>query len=507
MLSIILLTAPQVIGKAQAPLLFSQRVGSEIDSIERDYFQLFPKYQEGFTSAHIQKGDSLPYAIRIIRTQAEMLPQDTTLPLNHNQLLELRRFIDYYEFVLSGDSSVRWGLLYTFATVLDDNHITPSYTFVNHEGNVFRYKLLSLLDSGILFVSDVTGYQWNDPLTSVSYMPISEIYRVRSQGTPKGYKTGAIWGGLVGIPGSAFVFSRTDQPLFALNLLGASLLVGGAIGESSTYDQEVSDSKSLQQQDIQEHILLGNQLPLEMHRERVDLTTRSNAFAPQEHIDLEFYHQPFSHPKFTLGLSFGQPYTQENLSKPSGTSSGRRVFISSVAARPYSLSFMGRFSISPDMRLALRGEYDIGNLDSYQEVSLDKKSIKPTLDIVVIQRNRAYRLADVSVGIGFGIHATNLSGDYQPFEVVDTFLVDYSELSSTSSSFSFLLRIQAEVFITEHLSLFSTIEPEYFVRTSTFDESALARGGISRAIIFQEVEIPPYFRLGTHTGIALHLWP
>lgn len=487
---------------AQTPVELSERVGMEIDSVEREYFGLFPGYGERFVSASFSALDSNMYRATVTHVLPDGSRRDSTRVLGNLLFQILRQYVEGFEHAQVGRSIAIWGANNGFVRVSGLKHPYADFTVVGSAGGGYRYKVLSVLDSGLLFIRESNGYMWRDPLESVSYMPFSEMLGVYERPSSEGVKSGLITGGLAGLGAGTLVYFMTKSPLLSFNLWGWSTVLGGAVGETRSTDERFVDRKRILEL-MEYQPIAGERIPPELRGRREEVESRNDAFPSNESVDIENYVIDFDEPNLAFGIQLGQIYNEVKVFDPERSKYyGRGIaFPEPMVANPLSLRAFARIALDPSMRFTLNGEYDIGTNDNVDENWLSGTTVRASIDFITIRRDATHRVGEFSWGLGVGMHNIGIREQVRPFADVDTFEIDYP---NKTTAFSISLPLQTQLFLSENLSLVSTLEPAFVLETS-FDELKIARDGLSAAVVISETGLANHLRIAFYTGVAYHL--
>ena len=486
--------------EAQGHLGFGERVGNLIDSAERDYFALFPKFKQTFINASLQPKDSLTATIQLQFGIPDSARQDTLIDISYKQLEELKRYIDHYEAIRQGDSAIRWELIYSYVQGRNPIDVKPHYTLIDRSGNGYRLSILTFLGEGVLLLDEKSLYHWSWPSQHIGYLPFSDIARVRGESSLQGYKQGALVGGIVGAVAAGLAWSQIDRPILSLSFIGTSMLTGGAIGQHIAVDQEFKEPSQLRRM-LGIGVVLNDQLPLEIQNDSSLLPSSMGTLQPQEKNLLEYYEQPFLNPRFSLGLLIGDSFSSENLQTSSDTSYARSVVIPGIRMRPFSISLNGSARIFPFLQMNLQGKMDVGSIQEESYLTLSDYSLRPSLNIILLGRDNVHREGQVAIGAGYGLHFMSIDEDFPPVPEIDSFLFRYT---GHTESTSFFLRLESQLYIGDNLSVISSIEPEFFGSADQLPAIPIPIQTTPNAFTIQAIDLKKHFRLSGYTGVVFH---
>lgn len=205
--------------RCQDPLAPSWRVGTSIDSLEREYFGLFPSV-DGFRSATaISAGDSVRFTIA--RTTS-----DTSMSIARENFDELGRYIDRVEAVLTGAATIDWNRL---------PRVRGSRQFADGEdvlvtlagGREVAGRLATAEPSGLtVWTSDDTY----DPALIGDHLIAIPTHRIEYLRSGSSFLLGAA-AGVATLGGlAAYAHTAGDESAVGVPGLALSVIVGGTIG-------------------------------------------------------------------------------------------------------------------------------------------------------------------------------------------------------------------------------------------------------------------------------------
>ena len=213
------------------PFVLSKRVGLEIDSIEAEYFNLFPDL-DGVKSAVYRKDnfDNLRMLISLANGQ------DTSITFSKLATEELTKLIDFQEVLADKPELVNWGLLPGYS--LDKLNY-----FEDHGATVFIYKTDTTIVAGkLLMVNDSMIHIWTSGQPFQPHAFPENVVRVRVKEITKIERkqdlTGRIFGITLGAGLGIALFNigygafGTDNLSWenTLYLVAGGAIVGGALG-------------------------------------------------------------------------------------------------------------------------------------------------------------------------------------------------------------------------------------------------------------------------------------
>jgi hypothetical protein len=181
------------------PYAISSRIGSEIDSEERDYFGLFPGF-EGFTIARTRKSAGGDVVIYLLREGSD---RDSTIIINAHVEPVLRAYIEDFESILRGDAAARWDLLFDLADQPDISlrqHGKRAKVIVGDGGEISGELLFASNDVLLLWQGD-KPFAWDDKGAGIKPVAPRDIEHIAvSTGT-------SFWASLGGGAGGGFLLS------------------------------------------------------------------------------------------------------------------------------------------------------------------------------------------------------------------------------------------------------------------------------------------------------------
>lgn len=201
-------------------IVLSERLGPSIDSLEREYFGLFPGVGE-FVAASIVRAEDGGALIRIsLRDRA-----DSLIPLSARQMTLFTTYIEEYEKYLIGERDFGSDAQrpYRPAGVIGaDRDVRVELV----DGRVVEGKLLRADDRGLVVMPFDRGYDWRRISTDATAVPSTLIDGAHVAGAiPVGIATGVATIGALG----AFAYvNEDDRPTIVP--LSLAVLFGGLLG-------------------------------------------------------------------------------------------------------------------------------------------------------------------------------------------------------------------------------------------------------------------------------------
>lgn len=242
------------------PYAVSDRIGSEIDTDERDYFGLFPGL-EGFTIARTRKSANGDVVIYLSR---EGSGGDSTIVVDAHVEPELRRYIEELESILRGDSNARWDLLFDLAAQPDirlKQHGKRAKVTIGDGVEIWGELLFASNDVLLLWQGD-KPFAWQDRWEGIRAIAPCDIKRIgirTGTGFWKGLGYGAGGGFLLGLGAMSWVDKADEddedhvdftirQYATVMGITTGVGLVGGAIygavrGSEDAYDVSFDSSQ------------------------------------------------------------------------------------------------------------------------------------------------------------------------------------------------------------------------------------------------------------------------
>lgn len=216
---------------AKTNFVLSERIGLEIDSVEAEYFNLFPDL-DGVKSAvyRLDNFDNL----RILVSQAN--GRDTTLLFSKLATEELKKYIDKHEILVDSQKIINWELLPGY-------RISKLNYFENHGSTVFVYtkdakvvagKLLRITEDAVIVWTSKQPFRPENWLQYAQKVDFSNIERISRKQDLTGRIFGVSLGAGIGIAlfqiGFGFINKDNESVENTLLLIAGGALVGGGLG-------------------------------------------------------------------------------------------------------------------------------------------------------------------------------------------------------------------------------------------------------------------------------------
>lgn len=161
--------------------VISERIGSEIDANEKIYFHLFP-YQQNFISAKVFKKTTNEYFFEI---KYDSLYNSYTkiLPINEEEIQELKRAIDEYEYCISEElapknNGIKWNMLirnYLYPKYRYDKGIRMNIEIKTKTNEIVKGDLLYVDKEFLFIVPNNYNYDWKTIEKNCRLLHYSEI--------------------------------------------------------------------------------------------------------------------------------------------------------------------------------------------------------------------------------------------------------------------------------------------------------------------------------------------
>ena len=221
---------------AQELFRLSERVGSGIDSIERQYFRLFPNV-ENFESATLRMGNDSTVQISITG-QFYDERQDSVLIRNRNDADQLGYLIDNYERLKRKDSlRLLKGFDQSMNVDLSTMQTDP-IQLITRSGELYRYPLLSVEDKGVYLWDPATDYDWQNPLHNTRFVKYHDIYHVQTVSHSSLIHGGIVGSGL-GLIGGYGYYKSQESIIGSLSMLFGSATIGVLTADLKDYNQVI----------------------------------------------------------------------------------------------------------------------------------------------------------------------------------------------------------------------------------------------------------------------------
>lgn len=218
--------------KENQPFILSERVGAEIDSIEAEYFNLFPDL-DGVKSAVYRK-DNLENLQMLVSLSNGT---DTTLIFSKLASVELSKYIDKQEILRDSVNLIDWGLLPDYGlSKMNYFEDFGSLLYVHLQDNTLvAGKLMKITDKGLIL------WQGKQP-TRPNYFPglikvikREDIKKIERKQDITGKIFGISLGIGLGIAASNILFLGTFEPdgqdlTNSILAIGVGALAGTGIG-------------------------------------------------------------------------------------------------------------------------------------------------------------------------------------------------------------------------------------------------------------------------------------
>ena len=211
--------------------VLSSRIGLEIDSLEAEYFNLFPTL-DGVKSA-VYRRDNFGN-LRMLLSLSN--GKDTTFTFSKLAAVELSKYIDKQEILTDSSDLINWSLLpgYGLSRLnFFENHGSMVYLRMRDKTTIAG-KLLRLTDSTVVLWTSKSPFRPQLFPEYIKWIPVQDIQRIdRKQDL-----SGKIFGITLGVGLGVALFAATVDigSLETINVqqtlavLAAGALVGGAVG-------------------------------------------------------------------------------------------------------------------------------------------------------------------------------------------------------------------------------------------------------------------------------------
>lgn len=432
------------------------RIGSTIDSLEREYFGLFPTIP-GFTEAKANMSDSgISFQVRYFFQQKS---RDTVFSLQQLGKAELIRLIDNFETVADVEPPID----YKKIQPVGNAEITyPRYnlgsgsvsTFVTHDNRINRMQLLYAADSALLLLHVDSVYRWRS-INSAQLLRMKDIRRI----TNNDYW----WGGWVVGAGLAIngMLQLQEKPSwdFLGTLLSQTPIISIGIAQwmasgfqslstNISFDSTgtIPSGKTLSSQDLFTDIVTPELIPLTNNEYRSTIGEFTSA--PNYEWPLIKKKKTSAHIWGTLGYLLLSKQTKYQLAVISS------VELRTITLAKYSINVGGDFELSPSFRLGGTVTFTTGNDTKKSADRVSHYSPSAYISYMVIPSNQFQTQSDYQVYIGIAADIVNSyvekNNPYTPSEALSSDRLHITPAIVLGSSFSF--------YLSDYFSLISRIE-------------------------------------------------
>jgi hypothetical protein len=217
----------------EQPYVLSTRVGAELDSVEVEYFNVFPELDH--VRSVVYRKDNLDN-VRMLISLAN--GGDTTITFSSLAAAELGKMIDHFEQLSSKPELVNWKLL--------PGYNQNRFNYFENSGRNLRVRFLngSQVTGRILMVSDSAIFLWTksgdfDPVDFMRHVMIirpSEVKEVLIRPNISSKLFGASIGAGIAIGALQIGYNLTGESDFLLSTNSIVLLgIGAAAGSIGGY--------------------------------------------------------------------------------------------------------------------------------------------------------------------------------------------------------------------------------------------------------------------------------
>lgn len=209
----------------------SKRVGSDLDSVEIEYFNVFPEID--FVKSAVYRKDNFGNILLLLSFSNG---RDSTVTISKMAGEELSRLIDGFESVADKEDLINWKLLPGFSpNRLNYFENTGRNITVNTKEGSFSGRILIVSDSSIFIWQKKGGFQPNDCDRFIKHFQFSEINSLEIRPSISSKLFGASIGAGLAVGAIQLGFNLTDSQdyLFSSNsliLLGIGGLAGAVGG-------------------------------------------------------------------------------------------------------------------------------------------------------------------------------------------------------------------------------------------------------------------------------------
>jgi hypothetical protein len=216
----IALSVAPALAQQEAPLRLSWRVGTDIDSLQREYFGLFPgvaSFRSATARAH---GDGVMFSIdRGTRG-------DTALTISREAFDELGRFVDALESVLAGEKAVEMSRMPAVRT--SQPYASGEELEVERrDGSLVRGRLAGVDDRGVTMWLGSGHY---DPIRlhdDLVVIPVAEIDRINAGSH---FWIGAAIGTATTGALAGYLHTLGHEPPISISNVAVTTAIGGLLG-------------------------------------------------------------------------------------------------------------------------------------------------------------------------------------------------------------------------------------------------------------------------------------
>ena len=204
---------------------FSDRIGNEINIVEKNYYGFFPKII-GFTSAKVY--GSADYVLVKINYQLQGVYHDSVISWDKEIVESVKNYVENLGSIPVGEMKIDWALIYSFVRPQHHSYKLGKKIIINTMDDDKYSGYLMTADSNhlSLWMADM-GYNWRmlkDSSMVFSNSEIKEIIIPKKGKAGGGFLIGALLGGGVGAALGANALFADEKTI------AASTIVFGAIG-------------------------------------------------------------------------------------------------------------------------------------------------------------------------------------------------------------------------------------------------------------------------------------
>ena len=494
----LLLVLPLVAGNAQEPFLLSERVGSEIDSLEIAYFYLFPYYRNLHSTNLTIENDSTVklQGTRLYRGEY----RDTTDYIPLSRLQQVGVIVDRYEDYGQHDSLPDFAMVRSLIAPVLPSMQGTTYEVVLRDGTTYSDEIFAVNDSGFFLWNSKESFDWHQPWENVEYISSKELYRLKS---PSSYRflVGSLLGGGVGIGLGVLVYNETESIVSSLSTVAGLASLGLSLASDSKF--AIVDGSSSKYRDEIKNLYgsaaTDKRVPLELDRSDLFGATSESSLASY-FTDVDQLRMYSSFNPYSLEVGMRSTWVRSNATEIPMRISGRDQSVDFDFQLPDALNI--RFEWRPQRNIELFAQTaaltfagDVSN----QTVPLRELfGIGADYRVELIGNEETKDVAEVTVHPSLGLHLYyfGFEHDLGPFFSKP---VEYNDVFVVSSIGAIL---KSQIRLSEDLLIVNSIHPSANIDVINIPENVLETpGGGGTRVVFKSFGVGPYFSVDFQLGV------
>jgi hypothetical protein len=216
--------------EGESAFILSPRVGAEIDSMEAEYFNLFPAFAH--VKGAVYRKDNLGNLQMLVSLSGG---RDTILTYSVLGALELSRYIDKFEVLPDSTKLVNWNLLPGFdpgKRNFYENYGARLYVYSRGGALLSAGRLLKITDQNVYLWKDKRHFQCSLFPSAVEKIPAADISKIEKRQDLTGKIFGMSVGAGIGIAIMNPVSLTSDNITLenTVYLMAGGAIIGAALG-------------------------------------------------------------------------------------------------------------------------------------------------------------------------------------------------------------------------------------------------------------------------------------